>query len=573
MILAMGLVASACSGAVPGASVPPASVPPASVPPASEAPASEAPASEAPASEAPASEAAAVTRPIVIQTGEENLGSLDPAENFGTAAPMFLAHLYDRLFQVTGEPETLQPMLATEIPTTENGGISADGLVYTIKLRSDAKFHDGTAVDASAVVYSFERAKEFEAGASVVSANRISSGEAVDPQTVRFTLVEPFGDFLLALASGWGSYILNPAAIEANTAAGDLAPGDAWLQEHDAGSGPYTLTSVDVAAKQITIDRFDGWWGWTDGPHIEKAIIRYGVESATSRQTLERGEADIVTGPTADDFNQLKTAPGIVALNFTSLQQLYISLLNSVEPFNDVKVRQALQYTIDRETLNEGVFGGYLGKMVGVISDGFPEAANPPTTTYPFDLAKAEQLLAEAGYTASNPLRFSIVPLGFWEGDAEVVQIWQSDLAKIGVELDILQVDPALFDTAWYECNATTVPGSPKGASGSYTADWLSAWSLLWSVYSRDFGGCGNTFYGENEQATQLFDQYAKETDAETRKELMQQLNEILTVDAQTVWIGGRPNLIAMRDVVKGYSYTDLHFNAYVPLAAMWLER
>ena len=525
-----------------------------------------------PASIQSTSTAAAVTRPIVVVFVNPDLGDLDPAQDWGFGAPIVLAHTYDRLFQMGGQPLAPQPMLAADVPTTQNGGISADGLVYTIHLRTGATFHDGTTVDASAVVSSFERIKKINQGPVGVSAKWIAKMQAVDPQTVRFTLSQPLSDFLPALASGWGAYIVSPTAIKAHEAKGDSAHD--WLQTHDAGSGPYTMSSFDQAAKQVTLDRVDNWWGWSDGPHIGRAVIRFGVESATARLMLERGDADFLAGPTTDDFNKLKNESGMVAQNYLGLEQIDILFNNSVKPFNDIKVRQAIQYTLDRDTINQGVFGGYLGKMIGVISESYPEAY-PPTTTYDFDLTKAQQLLAQAGYDASNPLRFTITPPHYWSGDSEVLQIWQSDLAKIGVTLDIREVDPATFGTAWYTCKADTIAGTPNGFAGGFTGDYPSSWELLWASYSSPNGNgqCGNSYYAKNEQATTLIDKVARETDTAARKPLMEQLNQVLTDDAEALWIGTRPSLVVMRDVVKGYSYTDMNYVAYVPLAAMSLER
>jgi len=139
--------------------------------------------------------------------------------------------------------------------------------------------------------------------------------EAVDPLTVRFTLSQPLGDFVAALASGWGGYIVSPTAIKAHEVAGDSA--HAWLLTHDAGSGPYQIAQADTAAKQVTLQRVgDYWGGWSDGPHVESAILRWGLDSATARLLLERGDADVAIGLAPSDFSQVQKDSGIVASSY-----------------------------------------------------------------------------------------------------------------------------------------------------------------------------------------------------------------------------------------------------------------
>ena len=525
-------------------------------------------ASAQPASEAPA----AVSRPIVILAQQPEPSELDPARNWAGGGATILAHVYEGLFRPVGDTTTtIEPWLAAEIPTKENGGISADGLTYSIKLKSGATFHDGTPVDADAVVFSFTRLKSLQLGPDTISGVWIDKMEAVDPLTVQFTLTQPFGDFLASLTSAWGNYIVSPTTVQAHVVDGDQAR--AWLGDHDAGSGPYTMASNDHASVTVTLERFaDYWGGWSDGPHIDKAIYRFGVDSAQARSLIERGDADVALPLTADDFTPLKDFADVVTYAYPSTRDRVFVWNNSVAPFTDKKVRQALQYTLDFDTIKNQIFGGLLEKLVGVIGPGYTEAY-PPKTTYSFDLDKAQALLAEAGYDASNPLKFTINLTHGWPEDSAVAQLWQSDLAKIGVQMTLLETDTSTFYPAWFGCSAGTVPGVGEGFGGSWAADYASAWELLYQSYYHLAARDCTAFYSSNPQVNVLFDKVAGETDMAARQPLMEALNELLTEDAQALWVGEVYDRIAVRAGVQGYAYTNIWGSDYVPLENMYLTK
>ena len=160
-----------------------------------------------------------VTR--AAQDGEETLfnmviisaapNMLDPAENWeGEGGFGILAHVYDGLFRFRGaETAEIVPVLAAEVPTVENGGISEDGLQYTVKLRPEATFSDGSPLTADAVVFSYERTRALKLGVDFLL-DQIDTVEAVDPQTVRFTIKQPFSPFLNSLGSVFANQIVNP---------------------------------------------------------------------------------------------------------------------------------------------------------------------------------------------------------------------------------------------------------------------------------------------------------------------------------------------------------------------------
>ncbi len=512
----------------------------------------------------------AVTRPLVIIASDQP-NSPDPAENWAFGGSAYLPHVYEGLFRYVGESAPqLEPVLAAEIPTTANGGISADGLIYTIKLKPNAKFHDGSPVNADAVIYSYERIKALNFGANGITAEWVTKFEKVDDLTVRFTLKEPFADFLNSMGSAWGNYIVNPVVARANEKEGDW--GHAWLLDHDAGSGPYTLAAFDRAANTITLERFKDYWGGVPSTAPEKVIIRWITEPATARALLEKGEADVWVNPPTTDFQALSGKAGFTAGKYPGIMQYYLGFNNSVEPLNNVKVRQALQYSFNTDKIIADIFGGTLAKMSAVVGPGYPDVY-PAKTQYPFDLDKARALLKEAGYESG--LELTVNALHFWPNDTAVLEFWQADLAKIGVKLNIQETDQGAWSTAWFnECTAGTAPNIGQLSTMGVGGDYPSAWEVAWQVFPSDRPGTQcSPVYLSDPQINALFHQIAQTVDPAARKTLFQQLYDTLGEQVPALWIGQALDLVVVRDSVQGYSYTFSLGGNYVPLTQVTLVK
>ena len=321
---------------------------------------------------APTAPPATVTRPIVV-IASDNESSADPAENWAFGGAAYLPQIYDSLFRFVGESAPkLQPLLAAEIPTMDNGGISKDGLTYTVKLKPNIKFHDGSPLNADAVVYSYERIKALKLGPDGIAATWISKIEKVDDLTVKFTLTKPFSDFLNAMGSVWGNYIVNPVVCKAHETNNDWC--HAWLPENEAGSGPYSMTKYDKANNQVTLERFkDYWGGWTNPKPIEEAIFMWLADPTSARQMLERGDADVAINLSATDFAALEKTSGFVSKKYPSIMQYYIALNGSVKPLTDPKVRQALGYSFDYNKVISDIFLGNLLPMQAAVGPGYPD--------------------------------------------------------------------------------------------------------------------------------------------------------------------------------------------------------
>jgi len=515
---------------------------------------------------------AAQARPIVIVASDQP-NSADPAENWAFGGAAYLPHVYDSLFRFVGDTSPkLETLLAAEIPTTANGGISADGLVYTIKLKPNAKFHDGSPINADAVIYSYERIKALKLGANGITADWIVKMDKVDDLTVKFTLTQPFSDFLNSMGSVWGNYVVNPKVAKANEKDNDW--GHAWLLDHDAGSGPYVLTSFDHANNQITLDRYSNYWGgWKNQKPIAKAIFRWLPEATMARSMLEKGDADIVVNLQSTDFAALQKATGFVSEKHPSIMQYYLGMNGSVKPLDDARVRQALQYSFNTDKVISDIFNGNMLKMNAAVGPGYPDVY-PAKAQYTYNLDQAKSLLKEAGY--ENGLEVTINVMHFWPNDSAVAEFWQADLAKIGVKLNIQETDQGTWSTAWFnDCTAGTAPNIGQISTMGVGGDYPSAWEVIAQVYPvpRLGGGKCSAVYIDDSALNDLFSKITNTTDPGQRQSLFQNLYDTIAGDAGAIWIGQGVDLVTMRDVVQGYKYYFSMGGNYVPLSQMSLTK
>ena len=544
-------------------------------PTAAPAPAAEEPAAAAtaaPVVEPTVAAAPAEPKPLVV-LASDSPSSADPAENWAFGGSAYLPNIYNTLFRFVGEESpTVQPDLAIEIPTVENGGISADGLTYTIKLNPKATFHDGSPVNADAVIYTYERSKALNLGANGIAANYITEFKKVDDTTVQFILAVPFGDFINALGSVWGNYIVNPAVCKANEKDGDY--GHAYLIDHEAGSGPYQMTTYDTATNQITLERYaDYWGGWDQNAKpIEKVIIRRLAEDSGARPLLEKGDADMAINLPATDFAAFETNADFVTHKYPSIMQYYLALNGQMSPTDDVKVRQALAYSFNYDAVINDIFNGNLIKMEAAAGPGYPDVY-PASTQYSYDPEKAKALLKEAGV---ENLEVTVNLVGAMPNDQAVLEYWQADLATMGVTLKIQQADSGAWGQAWFtDCNAPTTPNMGQISALGVGGDYPSAWEVLAQVVPNPrLGGapCSTTYVDDPVVNDLMNVKIPASTDPVERQMLFQQLYDQLAIDSGAIWLGQGVDLITLRSNIKGYSYFFSLGGNYLPLAQMSIE-
>jgi peptide/nickel transport system substrate-binding protein len=495
--------------------------------------------------------------------------SLDPAENWDAGGgSTILAHVYDSLFRFTGaEQAVLEPVVAAEIPTIENGGISEDGLTYTVKLKPNVHFHDGTPVNAEAVKFSYDRTKALKLGVDFLL-DQIEETEAVDDLTVRFHLQKPFSAFLNSIGTIWGNSIVSPTTVNENST-GEADMGHEYLLSHDAGSGAYILESYDPDQKQAVMVRDPNWWqGWSDEPHIDRVVIQWIAEAATIRSMLERGDAHIVAGLTPEDWQAVSTMDGITAVEQPSNLQSWIVLNNKQAPLDNVKVRQALNYAFDYDQAINGIMGGHGAKLDSVVPPTII-GYSPAKTQYTYDPEKAKALLAEAGYPDGFDLQLYAIHI--FQNDQLLLEMYQANLAEIGVNLEVQVMDANAF-------LSQHLAGDPQAAFpgyiGNVASDYPDAYELLALIYgkrSQPPAVCCNYEFYENPQMEEILTRVEEALDPEERQAALQEGFDLAFADAAVIWIHYFNQLIGMRDSVQGWEYNAMFGANYAPFEKMSL--
>ena len=308
----------------------------------------------------------------------------DPAETSGIITPyMLLYALHDAMVKPM-PGQLLAPGLA------QSWSASEDGLSYDFVLRKDARFHNGEAVTAEDVKFSFER---YRGAAHALLKERVAGVETSDPQHIRFRLREPWPDFLTFYAEASGAGWIVPKKYLEKV-------GDDGFKKAPIGAGPYRFVSFTPGV-ELVLEAFDRYW--RKAPSVKRLVMRVIPDESTRLAALKRGEVDIAYSVRAELAEELQRTPGLT-LKPTVIQSpfwLYFAdQWDPKSPWHDQRVRQAASLAIDRKTINQALTLGYSPITGSVIPESFEYYWKPPEPV--FDPEKARQLWPRRGFPAAS---------------------------------------------------------------------------------------------------------------------------------------------------------------------------
>lgn len=353
--------------------------------------------------------------------------------------------LYNRLVEFKPGTTELQPSLA------ERWDISPDGLQYTFYLRKGVKFHSTSyfkptrELTADDVIWSFERqidpkhpwhelaSKGFPFSDSMEMSKIIDHIEKVDDHTVRFVLQHEESPFLADLAMGFTS-ILSAEYADQLLKSGKTDD----LGFKPVGTGPFVFERYSRDS-QVRYKANSNYWDGTPAVDLVQAIT---LDSSVRLQRLKRGECQISLTPKPSDVPALKKDPNLKVLSVEELTIGFNALNVTHKPLSDVRVRQAIAMATDQEGTIKALYGEGAAKPVW---GPYPPAMlgyNTDIKPWPYDLEKARQLLAEAGYPNGLELTYmSSTGSGPSGNTLRVAQLFQGDMAKIGIKVNIRQYE------------------------------------------------------------------------------------------------------------------------------------
>jgi peptide/nickel transport system substrate-binding protein len=426
-----------------------ASTAPTTAPAAAAKPADAKPAADAKPTEAAKPAAAAPAKPggkneiVVVQSAD--IANIDPSRaalvhvfNLGHSVLDTLAYL-DRSMKI-------QPRLATSWKTV-------DDKTWEVKLRTGVKFHDGSPFEATAVKASFDYQTAPDAASKTFFINW-ESAEAVDSSTVRIKTKTPDPFFPNVLTRLW---VFSPADLKDPTVFGSKMN----------GTGPYKISEL-VKGDRIVLTANPDYWAGV--PKIGRVVFRSAPEASARVAMLQAGQADIIVNVPVE---QAKLIEGDANLRLAAVQGLRaIPIMidqRDSPPLKDVRVRQAMNYAVDRDAIVKNILGGYAVQQPATIS-ALLEGNNPDLKPYPYDQNKAKQLLQEAGFANGFEITFHH-PTGRWMKDAEVAQAMAQMLGRVGIKVTLETAEYSTFFGAWSkgDYRGMTMIGvtNPDGAPAS----------------------------------------------------------------------------------------------------------
>jgi peptide/nickel transport system substrate-binding protein len=381
---------------------------------------------------------------------------------------------------------------------------SADGRVYEFKLRRGLKFHNGDAVTAEDVKFSFERYKG--AGASELQA-RVRQVEVVDPLTVRFHLQEPWPDFLTFYGTtATAAWLVVPKKYLTQV-------GDDGFKKHPIGAGPYKFVSHMVGV-ELVLEAYTGYWRKT--PHVKRLVMKSVPETTTRVAMLKNGEADIANALDGEDAENVRRDPRLQLLPSKHASMFWIEFADQWDPkspWHDKRLRQAVNAALDRKAINDAACLGYCPPAGVIVPRVMEFALQVPPHAY--DPKRAKQLLSEAGYPNGIDAG-DVVPTPAFFAMAEATLNY---LNAVGIRTRLRPMERAAFYSAWREKKLRGLFIVAAGNSGN-AASRVEAF-----MYSK-----GSYAYGGYPDLDDLFQQQARERDVARREALLHRIQQ-LTID------------------------------------------
>ena len=443
------------------------------------------------------------------------------------------SHVYDGLVKYD---ENLKP-----VPwLADSWDISPDGKTYTFHLHKGVKFHDGTDFNAQAMKFSMDRIRGNKAsiGYSDCGDNIVLNTEAVDDLTFRLTLADPYAPFLTKLISRCG-YAVSPAAVQ--------KLGDDEFGLHPVGTGPFKFLEWKKDDHFTVVKNENYWRMGADGkplPYLDKVNWRVMTDSNGRLQALLNQEIDILLDAAEKDVATIKSSPDLAVAQTPWFGYTGFVLNVSKPPFNNKALAQALAYATDRDEFIRVIQEGLRPRAdYGTIPPTLSWAVDQSYVPYKYDLAKAKQLLAEAGYP-NGGFSFTLLADTSDPESQRQVELLQSQYKKVGIDM---KIEAAPF-------NDVLLPRTKKGdfeASRTTVTGGIDPDTWIYSTFHTD--GNLNRSHFSDPQIDKLGEDGRKEQDLNKRGEIYKQAEKLIMDRSPWIMISYSVDRFTGRKVVQGW--------------------
>jgi len=458
---------------------------------------------------------------VTVGIAQDLDDSLDPHVSVAAGTDEVMFNVFEGLVKPTSDGNLI-PAVASDV-SVENG------VTYVFTLRPDVKFHNGDTVDMQDVLYSVRRCAGMDGGDILIPALADIADIQGEGDKLTITLKEPNLEFLAYMTL---------AIIPADYDQQDTAP---------VGTGPFKFVSR-VAQDNIVLERFDDYWGTP--AKVQKVTYKVIEKADGLIRGLQSGALDVVSHMTSTQTSQLKETDFHVEEGRMNLvQALYLN--NAVKPFDDVRVRQALCYGIDKQAILDLAFDGLgtpLGTSMLPTIGGGKYYDDSVTDYYPHDVAKAKELLTEAGYP--NGFDMTITVPSNYQPHVDTAEVIAQQLKEIGVNVTIEPVEWATWLNDVYKERQyqSTITGLD---SDNMTArKFLERFN---TSSSKNFTNYDNAEYDA------LYAKVIACTDENEQVELYRQMERNLTENAANVYVQDLADLVAVRNGVAGLTFYPIY--------------
>ena len=450
----------------------------------------------------------------VVYGMTQDLASLDPHVDTDAGTRDVVFNLYEGLVKPTSDGGFIAAVASDYT-------ISDDAKTYTFTLRDGITFHDGTPVTIEDVKYSIDRYAEIQGESSAFS-SLVDSVEVQDDKTLVVNLKESYSEFLPMM-----TIAIIPQSNEDPVG-------------NPIGTGPFKYVSY-TPGQNLELEKYDGYW--QEGvPSLDSVEFKFIADVDTAFVELQAGTIDILKYLTSAQAETLGDDYNIVQGSMNLVHAMYLN--SAYEPLSKTEVRQALCYAVDRDAINNFIFGGkshIIGShMIPAMSKYYePEAE----TVYSYDPEKAKELLADAGYADGFDLEIT-VPSSYSQ-HVDSAQIIADELSQVGINVTLNQVEWSTWLQDVYKggnFQATVI-----GFDGTLApSDWLKK---CVTDDAKNFMHYSNTEYDD------VFNTAYTTVDDDVKVENYKKAQMILAEDAAAVYIEDPANLVAVSKKFGGYTF------------------
>jgi peptide/nickel transport system substrate-binding protein len=486
---------------------------------------------------------------ILVFAGRQEVPTIDPSVKYDWSIRMMQQALYDAMVKYVGNPPEIVPWLA------ERWEVSPDARTWTFHLAKNARFHNGDPVTAEAVRWSFARTLKLNQGPAWMLSDFLKEDgiKVVNEHTIQFTLGQPYAPFLSFLP--WW-YVMSPKQVLANEQGGDL--GQKWLTDNAAGSGPFKMKRWQQGVL-YEIEAVESYWkGWPSKDHVGGVILKLVRESAAQRAALLRGEADIVEGLSADDYDQVAKMPGIVVPNFPGMTTFGLKMNTQKAPTSDANLRKAIVHAFDYDALLKI----YNGNAVLQTSP-FPNATRGHIAVPSFprqDLAKAKEYLAKSAYP-NGGIELEYVYVQGLEEERKMGLVLIDNLGRINIKVKMV---PLIWPNM--AARGSKVESSPDMLAVFTTPVSTDPDAVAYQYHKNSWGKYyGSSFY-QNPDVWGLIERARTLAKWEERAPLYADIQRKIAADAPELFGMLANRRWGMRDYVKGFVFSPVRFTGEVDL-------